>query len=330
MMAVPSDSEIRQAAAWLRSGRLVAFPTETVYGLGAEVWNERAVAQVFALKNRPRFDPLIVHIAAREQLQELVQAIPDEAQRLIDRFWPGPLTLVLPKSERVPDLVTAGLSTVAIRQPAHPVALRFLAEAGVPVAAPSANRFGGISPTTAEHVRGQFPSDQVLVLDGGPCPVGIESTVVACAGGVWQVLRHGGTPIEELQRVLGTVTEAISVTDRPLAPGQLARHYAPATPLVVLAEGIPAGAESLRLGLLAMDGSAERLELFQHVELLSERRDLTEAASRLFAAMRRLDAAGLDLIVARPVPEQGLGRAIMDRLRRASSRASPERPEAIR
>ncbi len=328
-MVQPTEDQIQQAVAWLRSGRLVAFPTETVYGLGAEVWNERAVANIFALKGRPRFDPLIVHIGTPEQLDGLVCQIPPEAQRLMERFWPGPLTVVLPKTPQVPDLVTAGLPTVAVRQPAHPVALRFLQQAGVPVAAPSANRFGAVSPTAAEHVRGQFPSEIVYLLDGGACTIGIESTIVMCNGSICHVLRHGGVPIEELQQVVENVVESTALSDRPMAPGQLARHYAPNTPMVLCESGVPAWTQGCRMGLLTLTGTGESLERFERVEILSPQGDLVEAAARFFAAIRRLDAAGLDLIVARPIPERGLGRALMDRLRRACSRTSPEHGDSV-
>lgn len=310
--------DIQTAARRLREGQLVVFPTETVYGLGANVWDELAVARIFEVKGRPRFDPLIVHIAHREQLDELVRTVPQKAQRLMERFWPGPLTLVLPKQDRVPDIVTAGLPTVAVRQPRHPVAQQLLVTAGVPIAAPSANRFGQLSPTTADHVREQFRGEDIFVLDGGPCQVGVESTVVAVLDDECSVLRYGGVPLEEIEPVVGTVKVGVAVVDRPMAPGQLARHYAPRTPLVLLAEGFPSSYRGRRVGLLTLQPPKD-VEAYTAIEVLSQEGDLRQAATRFFAALRRLDAAGLDLIVARPVPEHGLGRAIMDRLRRAAA-----------
>jgi L-threonylcarbamoyladenylate synthase len=313
------DDDIQRAARLLREGRIVAFPTETVYGLGANAWDEVAVAHIFELKGRPRFDPLIVHVGNREQLLQLVSQVPQQAQRLIDRYWPGPLTVVLPKQPSVPDIVTAGLDTVAVRQPSHPIAQRLLQAAGVPVAAPSANRFGSVSPTTADHVREQFQEPDVFILDGGPCPIGVESTVVGFEGGQCVILRHGGVPLEELESHLGESVLEAPPTDRPRSPGQLSRHYAPRTPLIIEDKNSQFEVTASRAGLLALQATEEDREKFAAIEELSPSGDLRQAAARLFAALRKLDRAGLDVIVARPVPEIGLGRAIMDRLRRAST-----------
>jgi L-threonylcarbamoyladenylate synthase len=316
----PSPANLERAAAILRQGGVVAFPTETVYGLGAAAFDERAVARVFEIKGRPRFDPLIVHAAAREEVLQLVRAFPPPAQVLADRFWPGPLTLVLPKSPRVPDIVTAGLDTVAVRVPNHPVALELLRRAGVPVAAPSANPFGMTSPTTAEHVERLLGSAVDFVLDGGPCPVGIESTVVLVAPeGEAMLLRPGGVPLEEIEALIGPLRQQTSAGQQPLAPGQLLRHYAPRTP-IELCQRVPPPVPGARLGLLAFT-PRDVLPGYAAVEVLSERGDLREAAARLFAALHRLDALGLERIFAQRVPAAGLGLAINDRLERAARKA---------
>lgn len=311
-----SEQDIRVAAERIRRGELVAFPTETVYGLGANAWDPLAVARVFELKGRPRFDPLIVHIAGGDALEDVARDVPDAARQLMRRFWPGPLSVVLPKKSNVPDIVTAGLPSVAVRCPAHDVALALIRAAGVPIAAPSANRFGAVSPTTAEHVREQFGDELPCVLDAGPCRVGVESTVVSFLGERPTLLRPGGVPLEEIEAVVGTVEVGTTEEVRPASPGQLPRHYSPATPLLLGDEVVPHG--NRRLGLLTLQPPRDASP-FAAVEVLSETGCLREAAANLFAALRRLDARGLDAIVARPVPEEGLGRAIMDRLRRAAA-----------
>jgi len=318
-----SGEAVRLAAAILRRGGIVAFPTETDYGLGATALAARAVARLFEATGRPRFDPLIVHIAEPAQLELLAERIPDAARRLAERFWPGPLTLVLPKLATVPDIVTSGLDTVGVRVPDHPLARALIREAGTPVAAPSANLFGQTSPVTAEHVRGQLGDRVDAVLDGGPCRVGIESTIVSFGEGERpRVLRLGGVAVEDLEAVIGPVdigrpTSSPGAEERPLAPGDLPRHYAPArTPLVLAERNAPAPAGK-RVGLLSLKGRGDTGG-FAQVEVLSSLGDLREAAAALYAALRRLDASGLDLIVAELAPEEGLGRAINDRLRRAA------------
>mgnify|MGYP000123796944 CR=1 FL=1 len=317
---LPATPEaISEAARLLRAGRLVAFPTETVYGLGADAFNALAVARIFEVKNRPTFDPIIVHIADTAQLTELVREVPDTGRRLIEKFWPGPLTLVLPKTEKVPDIVTAGLPTVAVRMPAHPVALALIRAADCPVAAPSANPFGYLSPTTAEHVVAQLDDKVDLILDGGACPVGVESTVLDLTAGVPTVLRPGGLAVEDIEQVIGPVRVATAPSDRPKSPGQLPRHYSPRTPLVIFADGRYPDPAGRRAGLLLLARPSQRPAGFAAVEWLSEAGDLREAAANLFAALHRLDRAGLDIIYAQAVPEVGLGRAIMDRLRKAAA-----------
>ena len=310
------------AADCLRSGGIVAFPTETVYGLGAVLFNETALARVFEAKNRPRFDPLIVHIADRESLANLVESVPDTAQTLAERFWPGPLTLVLPKKAAVPDLATAGLPTVAVRMPSHPLALDLIRRVGIPLAAPSANAFGHVSPTTAQHVRDGLGARVDRILDGGPCAVGVESTIVSFATGTPTLLRPGGLPAEAIEALIGPLTSPAATTAGQAlpAPGMLPRHYAPRTPLSLTDTVQPAAMPAdQRVGLLAFRPPADPAA-FAMIEILSETGDLREAAARLFGALRRLDAAGLDRIEAEPVPDIALGRAINDRLRRASKR----------
>jgi len=312
---------IRAAAAALRSGEIVAFPTETVYGLGADALDERAVAQVFAVKNRPQFDPLIVHVPDKEAVSVYATGIDDRAKALMERFWPGPLTLVLRKRPLIPDLVTAGLATVALRVPAHPVALALLRTAQVPIAAPSANPFGYVSPTTAPHVQDLLGDAIPLILDGGPCVVGVESTVCALTDEAALILRPGGVTIEEIATVIGPVTMASFPQADARSPGTLPSHYAPRVPLMLLAAGseIPHPLPEERVGLLLLQPRINT-EGYTAVEALSQDGDLLEAAANLFAALRRFDALELERVVVESVPEQGIGRAIMDRLHRATTR----------
>lgn len=292
-------SNLSRAAAILRRGGLVAFPTETVYGLGADALNPKAVCRIFEAKKRPRFDPLIVHVASPEQAALLWDGMNRAASLLIKKFWPGPLTIVLPKSSMVPDIVTAGLPTVAVRMPAHRVALRLIRALGRPIAAPSANLFGRASPTTAADVREDLGNKVTLVLDGGPCRVGVESTVVAIENGRAFLLRPGGISLEELRKVI-PISTGVSGRRRA-APGFLKSHYAPRTPMVLLNDA--------RSFIKKHPG--------RRVGLLSHPRDLRKAASKLFHAIRKLDKMSLDLIVAEKVSARGIGLAIMDRLKKA-------------
>jgi L-threonylcarbamoyladenylate synthase len=306
------------AAAVLQRGGLVAFPTETVYGLAADAFDPQAVARIFEVKERPAFDPLIVHLAEAASLDWVAVADDPRAAALAARFWPGPLTLVLPRRPELPDIVTSGLDTVGVRVPAHPAARALIAAAGTPLAAPSANPFGYVSPTTAEHVAELLGDAVELVLDGGPCRVGLESTILSLVGEP-VILRPGGLPREALEEALGTTLRVAADGERPLAPGQLRRHYATRTPLTILegkAEAAPPG--SGRVGLLAQRQS--HAPGYAAVEVLAPDGAPATAAARLFAALRRLDALGLDRILAEPCQETGLGHAIMDRLRRAAAR----------
>ena len=309
------DQKIFEAANVIRQGGLVAFPTETVYGLAANALDADAVAKIFELKGRPKFDPLIVHIAGIDELQPLVEHVPASAKKLVEHFWPGPLSVVLTKQSCVPDIVTAGLSSVAVRCPAHDIARRLIEAADVPIAAPSANVFCAVSPTTAQHVADQFGDRLPNILDGGPCDVGVESTVVSFFDEQPILLRPGGVTVEELESVIGPVSMGTTDENRSVSPGQLPRHYSPSTPLVLTDDPLPPHSQG-RVGLLSF-GQPKTREGFEAIEILSAKECLREAATNLFAAIRRLDNQQLDLIIAQPVPESGLGQAIMDRLRRA-------------
>ena len=303
-----------EAAALLRRGELVALPTETVYGLGCDALNPAAAAAIFAAKERPTFDPLIVHVPEASWIGKLTvasEAAGALARRLSEQFWPGPLTLVLPSQVVVPDLVRSGLPTVALRCSAHPVMAAVLSKLGGPVAAPSANRFGRISPVTAAHVLEELAGRIPLVLDGGPCRHGLESTIVAVEDGRLVLLRPGPVTAEELGKFAPVVRAESG--EKPAAPGMLDSHYAPRTPLRLWREGTPLPDDAAECGLLDFGTGAAG---FAVVENLSSDSEL--AAPEFFAALRRLDAAGVRCLYARTLPDSGLGMAIMDRLRRAS------------
>ncbi len=309
---------VAEAAQIINHGGLVAFPTETVYGLGADACNAIAVARIFEIKHRPALDPVIVHVGDPESALLYGDCAGELAKALIRSFWPGPLTLVVPKTDLVPPVVTAGLDTVAIRMPANPVALRLIRACGRAIAAPSANPFGYVSPTEADHVAGQLTGVD-LILDGGRCPVGVESTILSLVGPTPCLLRSGGIPPEELERVTGHLVWSKEIAARPDSPGQLARHYATRTPLQITdgPRATDVSSADGRIGLLTLTPPTDSRR-YAAVEVLSVRGDLREAAANLFAALRRLDALGLDRLEARRVPEVGLGIAILDRLRRCA------------
>ncbi len=313
---------VARALALLRAQEVVALPTETVYGLAADALAPDAVVKIFETKERPRFDPLIVHLPARDWLPRVATievATRDVVEKLIGRFWPGPLTILLPKTKSVPDIVTAGLTTVALRMSAHPIFAAVLREFDRPVAAPSANRFGRISPTTAAHVFEELTGRIPLIVDGGATDHGLESTIVAVRREGLTILRDGPITQEELAE-FGKVRRLAKGAARPEAPGQLLSHYAPRTPLVIV-ENIAAAVvpNEKRYGALLWS-SDDASAGFSEKRRLSATRNLREAAANLFRALRELDNAGLDLIVAEAIPENGLGVAIMDRLRRAAHR----------
>lgn len=329
---VPTDENLRRAARVLAEGGLVAFPTETVYGLGGDAWNPRALARIFEAKRRPSFDPLIVHVAGIAALDDVADlgALSREARTaacaLMEEFWPGPLTLILPKRPRVPDLATSGLPTVAVRLPAHPVARTLIELSTGAVAAPSANPFGYLSPTRAEHVAFRLGERVDLIVDGGRCPVGVESTVVDVTGPSPRVLRPGGLSLERLRRAVSGI-EVLDRTDpAPKAPGQLANHYSPRSDLhLVLPGGLAGVRPSGRAAALVFDASSRNrlgpaAARFADVRALSESGDLVEAAANLFDLLHELDAGGFDEIWAERVPDSGLGAAVNDRLYKASKK----------
>jgi len=316
--SISEPGAIEEAAEIIRRGGLVAFPTETVYGLGADSCNPIAIAKIFEVKNRPAFDPIIVHVADPDSAARYGSLESEAARILIDRFWPGPLTVVVPKTETVPPIVTAGLDTVALRMPDNGAALELIRKAGRALGAASANPFGYVSPTEARHVVDQLADRVDLILDGGKCRVGLESTVISLTGRQACILRAGGVPPKEIEEVLGPLGRSTQSAVEPRSPGQLVRHYATQTPLRILEEGAePCPGPSERVGLLAF-GVPGHPERYASVELLTDSGNLREAAANLFAALRRLDNLKLDRLVAHPVPEHGLGVAIMDRLRRCA------------
>ncbi|MCA1900084.1 MAG: threonylcarbamoyl-AMP synthase [Chloroflexi bacterium] len=326
-----TTENILLAAEILRAGGLVAFPTETVYGLGANALDEEAVKKIFAAKERPAADPLIVHLAGLEHIEQAAKSAPPLARRLAERFWPGPLTLILPKQPQIPRLVTSGLDTVAVRAPAHPVALSLLRAAGTPIAAPSANRFGHTSPTAARHVWDDLKDRIEIILDGGATPLGVESTVLDISAVPPRILRPGGVTREMLEDEIGKV--AVIESSRQVeaglpSPGLLEKHYAPRAQMIffkgeearraMLARAREALAAGQTVGVLAMDEDAE---IFEETGAVVYRLGggLDSVASRIYDGMRRLDADSVALILCRDAGESGLGLAIRDRLTRAAS-----------
>lgn len=307
-LIAPDDAGLAQAARILRDGGLVAMPTETVYGLAARADSADAVAEIYRTKGRPDFNPLIVHVASLEQARELAE-FGDPAEELAARFWPGPLTLVLPfrSGAAITPAVTAGLGTIALRQPGHPLAARLLAEVGLPLAAPSANRSNGVSPTRPEHVLGSFGSDAPPVIDGGACEAGLESTIVALdPKGGWRLLRPGPITAEEIAALLGPEAKSRGATIE--APGQLAKHYSPGKP-VLLNQNSP-GEAAFVIGFGEVPGDMN----------LSPSADLAEAAAHLYAALHAGAASPKATIAVAPIPLDGMGQAINDRLKRAAAR----------
>ncbi|MDQ2717992.1 MAG: L-threonylcarbamoyladenylate synthase [Chloroflexota bacterium] len=338
----PEEAVIERAAALLRAGETVVFPTETVYGLGADAFQVAAVERIFAAKGRPFNDPLIVHISGEHELELLTPALSERARQLIRAFWPGPLTLILPRGVRVPMRVTADLATVAVRMPRHPVALALIRAAGVPLAAPSANRFMHVSPTTAQHALGDLNGRVPLILDGGPCEVGVESTVLDLCSAVPTILRPGGVSLEALRAVLPDVQPpparqvmtAGNHTEEDVsqkAPGQLLIHYAPTVPLLLfegsgetmraamLEEGRRRREQDQRVGVLIADeDSAAFRDCGAFVRSLGSVAAPEQVAAALFASLREMETAEVEVILCRNFDEHGLGLAIRDRLLRAA------------
>jgi len=313
-LRLPDEDGISKAVAELEQGRLVAFPTETVYGLGADATNDHAVASIYEAKGRPKFNPLIVHVPDLQAARRYALFTP-LAEQLADKFWPGALTLVLPRKADCPLslLVSAGLDSVAVRVPNHPIADQLMEGSGLPVAAPSANRSGGISPTQAVHVLQSWPDVNApgpqVILDGGPCAVGLESTVIDVTTERPTLLRPGGISVEEIEKSAGKVWHADGAPDRPRSPGMLARHYAPGLPVHLNAPSAKRGGALLGFGPGIQEADRN----------LSPEGDLKEAAANLFAMLRTLDSRQFTSISISPIPNAGLGLAINDRLRRAST-----------
>ena len=312
-MLEATPENIAQAAALLNEGKLVAFPTETVYGLGADACDDKAIAAVYEAKGRPSFNPLIIHFTSVEAASEAV-IFDDRARQLAATFWPGALTIVLKRQDqcRVSLLASAGLDTLAVRVPRHPVAHALLEQSGLAIAAPSANRSGRISPTTAEHILEDMGDRVAAILDGGPCSVGLESTVIDLSGSAPALLRPGGIATEDIEALIGPLVKAESDDTAPRSPGMMSRHYAPSIPIRINAERANTGEALLAFGPGVKNRYAN----------LSRSGDLREAAANLFAMLHMLDQPGFNGIAVMPIPEQGLGIAINDRLRRAATKKS--------
>lgn len=314
-----TNENIITASEAIKSGELVAFPTETVYGLGADGLNPIAVAKIFEAKNRPSFNPLILHIADKSDVEKIAKIENPKVVKLIEKFWPGPLTLVLPKTEIVPTIVTAGNDTVGIRMPDHPVALELIKNSQTPIAAPSANTFGQLSPTTALHVKKQLGDKVNTILDGGKCAVGVESTILQVTKDEIILLRPGGLALEDIEAVVGKVITDRKFDHMPISPGQLPFHYATTLPLHFMNEVSINGATGKRVGVLFLKENKSDTK-FDVEKILSPSGNLIEAAANLFSHLHELESADLDLILVEPIEETGLGKAIMDRLRKASNK----------
>lgn len=315
------SKDIDKAVQILNLDGLVAIPTETVYGLAGNIYSATAVKRIFDLKQRPSYNPLIVHVGSVEQLDGLVEDMPEKAKILADTFWPGPLTMVLKKKQIVPDSVTAGKDTVAVRIPNHPVTLELLQSLDFPLAAPSANLFGMISPTKAEHVEHYFKEGLPMILDGGDCQNGIESTIIGFENNEAILYRLGSLSVEDIEAAIGHVKVRNNKEKSPDAPGMLSKHYAPQTPTFLSADVSFLVEENRgkKIGLLLFTKPSENEGIY-HQEILSKNADLKEAASNLYSALHRLDEMNLDMIIAQEFPDFGLGKSINDRLTRATKK----------
>lgn len=318
-MSTLIGQDLETAAQNLRNGELVAIPTETVYGLAANAFDVEAVAKIFEAKNRPSFDPLIVHTHSIAEVSKFTQNFPSKAQKLAEKFWPGSLTILLPKNQLIPDLVTSGLKTVAVRIPNHPLTLELLKSLDFPLAAPSANPFGYISPTTALHVEAQLEGKVNYIIDGGYCRVGIESTIIEVQEEKTTIYRLGGISVEEIRTEIGEIEEVRHSSSNPKASGMLKSHYAPTTPFIIGdIASLSKDYDAQKIGILAFNALQENVAE-EHQVVLSKSGDLAEAAQHLFAGMRYLDTLDVEVILTELLPEEGLGRAINDRLRRAAT-----------
>lgn len=311
-----TKTNINKAVEVIKNGGLVAFPTETVYGLGADGLNPIAVAKIFEAKNRPTFNPLILHISSPEYLDKIAQINNDKVNLLIEKFWPGPLTLVMPKKDIVPKIVTAGNDTVAVRMPNNKVALELIDRCEVPIAAPSANVFGRLSPTTASHVSEQLGEKVNIILDGGKTTIGLESTIIKVNDEGFVLLRHGGIPIEEIQKVVGKINQKVNENNNPQSPGQLPFHYSPCIPIYFIDEVNESKLKNKKLGGLFFSKDKTNFH-FSTIKILSPTGNYYEAAANLFLYLHELESSNIDLILAEKIPEENLGKAIMDRLKRS-------------
>ncbi len=311
-----NSANIERAAEAIKSGGIVAFPTETVYGLGANGFDAEAVARIFEAKKRPSFNPLIMHISDVQQLDDIVRIKNPAAEKLMENFWPGPLTLVLEKTEKVPEIVTAGNPTVAVRMPDHKTALELIFKAGMPIAAPSANEFGKLSPTEADHVEEQLGDKVDIILDGGHCDVGIESTILQITPEDIFLLRHGGLPIEEIEELLGRKIEFKKTGVVPDSPGQLPFHYAPNIPIACIKDVKLSELKGKKIGALFFKENSSDFP-FEEVKILSPSGNLREAAANLFSFIHELERKDIELILCEKIGGKGLGYAIDDRLTRA-------------
>ncbi len=313
------STDVSEAVKYLELGDVIGIPTETVYGLAGNALNENAILKIFEVKNRPKFDPLIVHVASLERAKDFVVEFPYKALQLAKQFWPGPLTLLLAKKANVPDLLTAGSQRVAIRIPNHPLTRQMLEKLAFPVAAPSANPFGYVSPTTAQHVEDQLGTKIPFILDGGPCAVGLESTIIGFEAEKPIIYRLGGIKLEDLEACVGKVKLNLNLSSNPLAPGMLKTHYAPIKKIHVgRVTELATKYQHKKIGIISFKEDYSHLNGATQI-ILSKQGDLNEAAKNLFGALRKMDQADIDLIITQRFPEEGLGKAINDRLRRAST-----------
>ncbi|HEX7366667.1 MAG TPA: L-threonylcarbamoyladenylate synthase [Pelobium sp.] len=317
MTLITKDLDI--AIQILNQNEVVAIPTETVYGLAANAFSKEAVQKIFDLKKRPLFNPLIVHVKAVTELEKVALNIPEKAYQLINAFWPGPLTLILEKQAHIPDLVTAGKNTVAVRMPNHPLTLSLLSELDFPLAAPSANPFKRISSTSAQHVYSYFKDELKCILDGGDCKRGVESSIIGFDGDEVVLYRHGAISVEDIEKITGKLKTITHQESTPQAPGMLLQHYSPKTRLILTDDVAKAAAQAKHKNFVILTASKENtLEGFKYY-FLSAKDDLTEAASNLYAALHHLDTLNLDLIIAEKCADEGLGKTINDRLTRAAA-----------
>ena len=313
------SSDISKAIELLNKEDVVAIPTETVYGLAGNIYSEKAIRKIFEVKQRPLFNPLIVHIPSIDHLEKIVREFPVKAQKLAEAFWPGSLTLILPKRLNIPEIVTGGKDTVGVRIPNHPVTLSLLKQLSFPLAAPSANPFNRISPTSSDHVKAYFENTLSMVLEGGECKNGIESTIIGFENNEAILYRLGGISVEDIEKIIGKIQIRNISETTPNAPGMLAKHYAPKTKMFLLddLDKFIENNKSKKIGILKFKENLNTASV-EHIEILSKSGDLKEAASKLYSTLHKLDSLNLDLIVAERFPDVGLGKSINDRLERAT------------